>query len=210
MGSNYNHSNRKMADPKAPRFHREEVDIANRENKKFYRDLKKQHPELSKYRNSDIGKCIKLCNIAISNEVVFNRNGVRLLDGLGIVVAGACKVSDKLAENNINVEVRTQTGVEVPHNNLHSDGYVAKVKYSNDVDKHMFQNHEFWSFDPCRKLARAVSEEFKKGNHLNYIVFSTYSHISHIFRREKIKKDDGRAEERKTDRLNQYDEFAFN
>lgn len=203
-------TNYKKSDPKAPRFRREETDLLNAGNKEFFADMKKRHPELAKYGNGDIAKCIKLCNVALANQVVHNRNGIKLPEGLGVVIAGACKVPDKTAEKNINVEVRNKTGIEVPHSNIHSDGYVAKVKYSSEVDKYMFPNHDFWVFDPGRPLSRALSAEFKKGNHLNYIVFSTYTHISHLFRPDKIRKEDAKAVERKKEKLDNYDEFAFN
>ena len=197
----------KKADPKAPRFRPENFDILNRDNRKFYADMKKQYPQLTKYRNSDIANCIKLFNVRIASEVVRNRNGVKLPDGLGIVVVGACKVSEVYKPD---YNVSDKLGVSVPYQNAHSDSYIAQIKYTNELDQHMFDNHDLWMFDPCRNLMRAVSAEFKAGNHTRYIVFDTYEHIAHLFRKTKIHKDDGSADRKKTKRLEEYDEFAFN
>lgn len=198
----------KKADPKAPRFRPEAFDILNRDNRTFYAEMKKQHPALKKYSNTDIAKCIKLFNMRIAGEVINNRNGVRLPDGMGLVVLGAYKIPEVTGPPD--PVASAALGVTVPHSALHSDSYIAKIKYTNDVDRHMFDNHDLWMFDACRALTRAASAEFKAGNHTRYIVFSTYEHIAHLFRKQKIAKDDGRAEGRKQKRLDEYDEFAFN
>ncbi len=196
----------RKSDPKAPRFREEVYDIASYSNKPFFAAIKKQYPALKKYTSSDIFNCIKLFNTRISAEVINNRNGVRLPEGLGIIVAGACNVHEVYKPD---VKASAEAGVTIPHQNLHSDSYIAQVKYSNDLDKHMFDNHELWGFDACRNLARGVSAEFKKGNHKNYIVFTTRQHIAHLFRKQKIEKESVKSAAGKKDRLDNHDEFAF-
>lgn len=203
-------------DLRAPRFRPDRFDILNgnayqtEENRHFFTSMKKQFPELEKYSDGDIAKCIEYLNHKTAQEVVNNRNGVRLSDGLGIIVAGACKIKTETAANNLDHIASAEHGTAIPHTNLHSDVYIAKVKYSNDLDKHMFDNHHMWAFDAERKLARTVSAEFKNGNHKNYIVFTTYQHIAHLFRKQKIGKDNVKTENKRKQQLDQYDEFAFN
>lgn len=215
MMGRYSIINGRFSDPHAPRFRRPGTDILTTNNREFYSSMKEKHPELSKYSNTDIAKCIKLFNTRIANEVVTNRNGVRLFEGLGIIVAGTCKlpndvIDKKVVNTNFDHHASEKLGVPVTYQNLHSDTYIAKVKYSNEVDKHMFENYDLWMFDACRNLTRAVSAEFKQGNHSNYITFNTYEHIAHLFRKQKIDKDRGGLENFRKKKLDEYDEFAFN
>lgn len=214
MVGRYSKINDRFSDPHAPRFRPKTVDVLAPHNRKFFSDMKKQYPNLKKYKNSDIAKCIKTFNIRIANEVVGNRNGVRLSEGLGIIVAGACRIPKDAIKGNIpNVnfdhKASAELGVPVPYQNLHSDMYIAKIKYSNEIDKHMFPNHDLWMFDACRNLTRALSAEFKAGNHNNYIIFNTFQHIAHLFRKPKINRQTGNVHKLQQERLDNYDEFAF-
>lgn len=200
----------RVADPHAPRFVTKKYDILVLKNKDFYRRLKEQYPELKQYNNSEILRFIEHTNNAIAQEVIDNRNGVRLSDGLGIVVAGACQLSEKAMAKNRDYKTSALLGEHVSHTNLHSDCYVAKVKYTSELDGHMFDNHKLWMFDPSRPLARAVSAQFKNGNHKDYIVFSPMTRMSTIFRKQKPLKESARAESKRKTRLDTYDEFAFN
>jgi hypothetical protein len=171
--------------------------------------MKEQYPELDKYSNKEISKIIEHYNKRLAQEVINNRNGLKLPDGLGIVVAGACRISRKSAAENIDFKTSDELGQTVIHQNLHSDEYIAKIKYSNELDRHMFDNHHLWFFDACRPLTRTVAAEFKNGNHKNYIVFTTRQHISHLFRKQKIEKVSTWSQRKKEKRLEEHDEFAI-
>lgn len=199
-----------IPDLHAPKFIAKRFNLLNeRKHREFFDNMKKKYPQLMKYTNVEISAYVEVFNRRISQEVVTNRNGVRLPEGLGIIIAGACKVSKKTADKKIDYGTSMKLGYPVPYLNLHSDGYVAKVKYSN-FDNFIdggFENNNMWAFRACRALERGVSAEFKKGNHKNYVVLNTYHHISTLFREPKIKKDV--AGERRDDKLKKYDEFAF-
>lgn len=216
MLGRYSKTNNRFSDPHAPRHRIKAFDVLNSANRRFYKGMKKQYPELLKYSNADIARCVKLFNVTIANEVHDNRNGVRLTDGLGIIVAGACRVAQdiidkKVPNTNIDHKKSEELGVPVTHHNMHSDVYIAKIKYSNEMDKHMFQNHDMWMFDACRNLSRSVSAEFKAGNHGRYIMFNTYEHIAHLFKKPKIERDrnNDKKQAYKQQKLEEYDEFAF-
>lgn len=198
------------ADLNAPRYRPARFDILVLSNKSFYTSMKKQYPGLAKYSNGEIAKCIEFFNNAAAKEIINNRNGIRLSDGLGIIIAGSCKVSQDTANKLVDYSKSKELGVKVLHNNLHSDNLVAKVKYSNEVDGHMFTNHNMWTFDPSRNLARAVSEQFKNGNANNYIHFTTRKHISHLFRKVKIHKYQKDTVNLYNNLLDNHDEFDLN
>jgi hypothetical protein len=197
------------ADPKAPRFTKPAYNILSDKESDFHKNLKKQHCELKKYRRDVINKCIVLFNQRIAQEVIDNRNGIRLPDGLGIIVAGVCGISKETASKNINWHELQKTGVAVSFQNRETDAQIIKVKYSNVLDKHMFDNRHMWCFDADRPFTRALSAEFRKPDGWKkYIKFTTRQHIGHLFRKNKI-KNTRKKEYLKKQNLEAYDEFAF-
>lgn len=209
MGGRYSIANNRFSDPCAPRFRVKAFDVLATANRSFYADMKKEHPKLEKYNNVDIAKCIKLFNIRIANEVVNNRNGVRLSEGLGIIVAGLVKMRESRPDD-IDHITSEKLGKPVYYQNLHSDNLIIKIKYSNEIDKHMFENHDLWMFEACRNLSRAVSAEVKNGNYNNYIIFNTYQHIAHLFRKQRIEREKVKGSSKfKQQKLEDHDEFAF-
>lgn len=198
------------ADPRAPRFRKKVFNIIDQKNKDFFSEMKKQYPELGEYTNSQIVKFITIYNRRIATEVINNRNGVRLSDGLGIIVAGACKISAKTAANNINWNSLRSVDTPVPYQNENTDNYIIKIKYSNELDKHMFKNKHMWCFDGDRVFTRTLSAEFKKPDGWKrYIVFTTRQHIAHLFRGKNKIQNTRKAEKVIKKRLDEYDEFAL-
>jgi len=197
----------KAPDPHAPRFVKVEFDILNKTNKEFYAAMKKQYPELEEYTDTEITNCITFFNKRIGTEVLSNRNGVRLSDGLGVIVAGATKLSSQAIANNIDYNA-LRKGIVKVHDNHESEQYIGKIKYSSEIDKHMFENYFMWCFDAARPLARALAAEFKKeGAYKNYIIFSSKQHIAHLFRKHKIHTTKAIEEKNKKIQLEKYDEF---
>lgn len=195
-------------DPYAPKYTKGKFDLMHYGNREFYTAMKKQHPELKKYTNVQLRKFIDVYNTRIATEVINNRNGVQLPEGLGIIVTGACKLAKNTADNNIDIKLSAELGKPVTHQNLHTDQYVFKIKYSNDLDKYFFRNNYMWCFDADRKLTRKIAAEFKKTDGWKkYIVFTTKQHIAHLFKKPKLdvpkeNPDKGRL-------LSEHNEFAF-
>ena len=152
----------------------------------------------------------------MAHEVATSWEGVMLPEGLGYIVVGAIGVSQDTARYNIDFNASQQTGQFVTHNNLHADGYLAVIKYTNNIPKHRFINHKQWTFKPCRKLKREVAAEFKKGNFNRYRHFSKWYRVADIFRKPKLHKpswEEIKAEkveiELKRYLQEEYDEFCF-
>jgi hypothetical protein len=199
----------KAPDPHAPRFMKEEFDILKQANVDFYKAMKEQYPELKKYKDSEIANCIEFFNRRIVKEVIDNRNGVRLTDGLGVLVAGACKIPRETVANNINFNA-LRNGERLSFQNNGTDQYVAKIKYSSEIDKHMFENYSMWCFDASRPFSRTLAAIFKEeGAYKKYIVFTSRQRIAHLFRKQRPKTIDAVAEKRKKTRLEEHDEFAL-
>jgi len=197
-----------IADLHAPRFFKKRYDLLDRDNIPIFKKMKSVYPELKEYTTAEIIKCVRAVNAAIAIEVLDNRNGVRLSDGLGIIVAGACKINTETASKNIDYKESKRLGKLVYYQNQISDQYIAKVKYSNDLDRHMFDNHHMWCFDADRKLSSSLAKEFRKeGGYKKYIVFTTRQHIGHLFRKLKIQKVSSTTEQMKLKRLVDHNEF---
>ena len=208
MESNAKNLAFRVLDPSAPRFNKDRFNIAHRDNSNFYRKLKETYPELKQYSNTQIGQFIKAINKRVAQEVIDNRNGVKLPEGLGIIVGGACKLNPETAMKNIDHATSRKLGKKVYYQNQISDQFVAKIKYSNELDKHMFDNYNMWCFDADRNLARAISNEFKKeGGYKKYIVFTTKQHIAHLFRKTRINKANRKAQVMKEIGLAEHNEF---
>lgn len=171
----------------------------------FFAALKTQHPNLQVYTNREIANWIKECNRAFAQEVVSNRQGVKLPEGLGGVVTGLCKLTAKTANNNIDYITSKRLGVVIPHRNLHTDGYTAKVYHVSKITR--------CKFKPCRSLSRAVSSAVKaEGSCSRYIVFPTKQHATELFHKPKISRPsrkEVRNEESKKRLLDSHDEFGM-
>jgi hypothetical protein len=182
----------------------------------YFTRLKQQHPQMAKYSNSQIAGWIQDFGILMANEVATNRDGVMLPEGLGQVVVVACKVSEMTASNNIDYATSGKLGVVVHHQNDHSAGYVAKIKYYNDIPRQRFTNHQLWDFKPCRALKKAVVADFMKGNFNRHMSVSNRYRMADIFRKPKPFKPswrqlkaDKEAQELQRYIREEYDEFAF-
>jgi hypothetical protein len=179
----------------------------------FFARLKQQHPQLVKYSNREIAGWINQYNEALADQVVKDSwNGVMLPEDLGHVIVSACKVPEETALRNIDFNASKHYGVVLHHGNIHSNGYVAKINYFNDIPWHRFKNHHLWTFKPCRKLQRAVAAEFKKGKKNWYRIFTKWSRISYLFHKRKPPKPSWRelkAEKERNKIMDGYNELDF-
>lgn len=178
----------------------------------FFTKLKKQHPELVKYTNREVAVLIEECNKLMAHDVATSWEGVMLPEGLGFVITGLCKLSEKTANNNIDYGDSNKQGIKIPYGNHHSNGYVAKVMYTNDIPWRRFTNHDLWAFKPCRNLQRAVAVEMIAGRSNQHKVFTRNFTVNSLFRKSKIQKPTWctiKAEKARKQFIEQYDEFSF-
>ncbi len=179
----------------------------------FFDRMKQQHPQLEKYSNKQIAGWILVYNKQMAQEVASSRYGVKLPEGLGAVVTGLSEPTEKTASYNIDYATSKRLGMEVTYRNSHTDGYVAKIYYTNNIPGCKFTGHHLWSFKPVRALSRAVSAIMKdEANWKRYIVFTKRFPVAALFNkhwmnkstRKKVKEQEARAK-----MLAEYDEFSF-
>ena len=212
----------KKPDLHVPRNRPKPVDILAYPQKDpygFFAKLKKRHPNLEIYTNREIAILIEECNKLMADEVATSWDGVMLPEGLGFVITGLSKLPERIACNNIDYATSNELGIKVPYQNHHSNGYVAKVMYTNNIPGHRFINHGLWTFKPCRNLQRAVSAEMKNGRSNWHKIFTKYFTVTSLFRKQKVPKPSWRTIKKEReykkmleDRANMlagHDEFKF-
>lgn len=179
----------------------------------FFARLKEQYPQLQKYSNKEIAGWIKEYGKQMAHEVATNRYGVKLPEGLGVVITGLCKPTEHTANNNIDYATSKKLGVLVPFRNNHTNDYLVKINYTNNIPRCRFTNHHLWTFKPVRVLSRAVSAVMKgDAPSSKYMTFTKELPVSGLFdktliaraARKKVKEQEARVKA-----MAEYDEFAF-
>jgi hypothetical protein len=205
----------KSPDLHAPRNRKKAVNFlsyANKDPYGFFAVMKQQHPDLQSFTNKEIAGWLKAYLKLLAQEVIANRQGVRLPGGLGAVVIGLNVPTKKTAGFNIDFCLSKRLGIQVPYKNHHSDGRLAKIYYYNNIPWDRLDIHNSIRFEPCRKLKRDVAYEMKSGGYNRYLFFSPNSPIRDIFRKRKLPKADqlyDRKQEVNRGLLANHDEFRF-
>gem|GEM_PF-2156030 len=200
----------------APRHRDQAKDFLAYPNKDpygFFARLKQQNPELEKYSNREIGGWITAFNKQMADEVANTRHGVILPQGLGKVQTGVCKPTEVTASNNIDYAASQKLGFQVHYSNSHTDGFLAKISYFNNMPRCRFKKYYQCRFKPCRALSRAVSKVMNTDTgYKQYFPFSQRVSATGVFNKTKRQRPDWRK--RKQEALealsnSNYDEFSF-
>lgn len=177
----------------------------------FFARLKEQHPQLAKYSNQKIALWITAYNKAMAKAVVENRDGVQLPERIGYVVTGICKPTPTTASNNIDFAASKRLGANVHYRNAHTNGYIAKIYYTNNVPRCRFTNHNLWTFKPVRALTRAVSAVMKENaGYTKYPRFTKKYTVSAYYDKTKLARCAKRKEKlqkARAKKLAEYDVF---
>jgi hypothetical protein len=167
-------------DIKAPRFRLTSKSYLNRET---FDAFFKKHPEYSSYNMEDVKKIINTFNEMIYKGIIEERDGIELPENLGNVFIGSCKAPKK---QNTDFYKSKVYGTRVINRNLASDGYLAKIFYTNYQNRYKFRNAGLWKLKGCRDFTRLVSSTYKE-DWPKYIVIEEYVKISSMLKKHKIK-----------------------
>lgn len=170
-------------------------------NKEFFKLLKEAHPHLQKYSEPEIRKIIKVSNEFIAGKMVELRDGIEFPELLGNSLIGTCK---KKKGDNPNYKLSAELSKKIQQRNWESDGYLAKILYTNHEIKYKFKFHTLWTFKACRALTKATSVAYIK-DWKKYIHLDSTMHITKLYRKQKINEKDL---ELKSNLLIDYNEFA--
>ena len=185
----------KKPDLNAPRFRKKRISLLT---PSFFSKVREKHPNLS---NKEIRRIIETFNDEIVNTVVDKRDGVELLEQLGYFFIGTCQRSKK--HLHINEPLSVELGVRVYEQFPESDGYTAKIFYTNYETKYQFKFHNLWGFSSSRNFARKASHAYLK-EWKKYIMVENGLQISRLYRKHKTKDF---IKKQVVDFLLEYDEF---
>lgn len=187
----------KGPDRTAPRFRQT---ILNVLDNKLYDRYKAKNPS-TKINSETFKAVIKSFNIKLSEAAIENRDGIELPESLGYVFIGSCKSPKK---ENLDYKKSTELGTFVYKRNLGSDGYLAKIFYTNYRTKYNFANKKLWTFKGVREFTNAVSKTYAE-EWPKYIVVEDYQKVSALFKSYKHRE----KSDKKTVIPEDYNEFEI-
>lgn len=171
----------RQPDLSAPRFRPVRFTVLS---KKFYRVFKKKYPEYAAVPNTTLKKMINTHSAMMYNEVINNRNGVELPEGLGYVFIGTCNPPKK---NNTDYPTSIKYKTVLQHRNFESDSYVAKIFYTNYANKYKFRDRELWQFKGIRDFTRLVGRTYPE-NWKRYVQVENFQMINSLYKKRTVKE----------------------
>ena len=184
----------KEPDVKGPRFRQKGINIVDNT---FLKEFKEKYPKYKDLTVPEINKIMKKYNETVWKEVIENRDGVQLPEGVGILFIATCK---NPLRQNIDFAKSKKYGVTVTNKNWETDGKLAKIFYTNYNTSFRFQNRECWGFIACREFKRTVAKVYPENWNL-YIQIEPTKKL-----RDKYKKK-VYSERMNKEKLENYNEF---
>ena len=124
-----------------------------------------------------IRSVIKSFNLKICDTIVKERDGIDLPEDLGVIFVASKKYHRKGMYSQ-DPTVYKKTGQNIDFTNLHTDGLIADIIYTNHHSNFTFASKGNWSYDACRILTRSVSSNFREN-------WSMYKNLSSTVANEK-------------------------
>jgi hypothetical protein len=188
----------KKPDLKAPRFRKERLSILNKD---FYKEFREKFPEYKHIKDSELGLIINTFNKTLWKEVINNRDGVELPEGLGYLFIGSCPPP---TGKNIDSPNSLKYGKQVKNTNLNSDGFLAKIFYSSFASKYKYEFRKLWKFKGCRDFTRATSKAYRE-NWKTYVQVDKRVMISKLYQRQVKRDIMKKLAKTKLDNYNEFD-----
>lgn len=173
----------KKPDLNAPRFRVSAPGIFGK-NDHFYKIFKKKFPQYSKLPNKEIKAIINEFNGRLWKGAVEFRDGVELPQGLGNIFVGTCSSPKIRYNSDFGNSIKNNTLTRLK--NYESDGYLAKIFYTNYASKYQFVFRDLWEFKGTRDFTRTVSSTYPE-NWKKYIVVENGLLISKLYKKAKKK-----------------------
>lgn len=171
----------KIPDKKAPRFRQSSIGLLNKD---FFALFLEKYPEYKNVDHKVLSAIVREFNTLLWETVISHRDGIELPEGLGYVFLGSCATTPK---ENPDYNNSRKVGKRVMNRNLLSDGYLAKIFYTNHESKYKFRHRRLWKFKGGRTFTNSVSKAFKEDFN-RYIVVEDFVKISSLYRRRANKR----------------------
>lgn len=123
------------------------------------------YPEHKGLKRGMFTKIIRQFNLDVIDEIIRNRDGVYLPEGIGKLCILAFPRSKKKI---IDFGTSNRTGILTYHMNWDTDNKLSKVVYSNEGSGYKITNYRFWTLLNSQLLKEKASIGFKE-NYERYI-----------------------------------------
>lgn len=142
-----------------PRYKPESIRIFGED---FFRRFYKQNPEFVKFKEefpkAKLKSFIKDFHRALGELAIEEHQGFAFPNGLGQVFLAKVKPTKKPCNQIASQKV----GREIPHANVHSDGYLLSIRYGNKARLFNFTFKELWKFKAGSEFKKKASKAFEK------------------------------------------------
>jgi hypothetical protein len=153
-------------------------------NKDFINSFKEKYSQYKDKPDKEIKEIIDVFNRTIWESVLESRDGVELPSNLGFIFIGSCLSHGK---RNYNYKHSNEHGQRLKNHNFATDGFVAKIFFTNYPIKYKYSMRELWAFKGHRDFTRAITKEYPE-NFTKYIVIDGTKQISELFEKRKLKE----------------------
>jgi hypothetical protein len=168
----------KLRDRKAPRFRRSKYRYTILNQHLHYNYLKENPEGIKDY--SIYKNLIEDFNLLLGDEVVKNRDGVKLPMLMGILALCSFKPKRVLPLRWSDVG---EHALKIKEMNIDTNGLACKIVYSMYGSKYKFAGSHMWRFEGHRDFKAKVSKAFRAN-------YTTYKRMDNKFRVSKMFKDD--------------------
>ena len=169
----------KAPDLSAPRFRPKRTNILN---KRFIDRFKAAHPRFSDIGSQELKEIVYALNGGVWKTVIDFRDGVELPQQMGNIFIASCQ---RKKRPNPNMVESARLGKLIQNRNWDSDGYIAKIFYTNFGERYRFKLHDLWSFVAVRDFKRNVAARYPK-EYTKYLVVDKSYKISRFFRNREL------------------------
>jgi hypothetical protein len=185
-------------DLQAPRYRPVRTSVST---KPFCNSFRKKYPQYKNITDTILRQILTTHSELLYKEVINNRDGVELPEGLGFLFIGTCN-----AMKNHNTDYATSIKLKslLRHRNFESDNYVAKIFYTNYANKYKFKDRELWKFKGERDFTRLVSKEYPD-NWKKYIQVENFEKINKFYKKSTVKEYYAKKYEIDVKEYNEFD-----
>ncbi len=170
----------KAPDKKAPRFRLNRHTLTTED---VFDKFRKKYPDYNHYTNKQLVEFIDKFHEKLYLGVVENRDGIELPERLGHIFIGTCKPKKGV---NPNRRLSIVYGKEVRNTNFETDNFMAKIFYTNYINRYLFADGDIWKMTATREFKKKVGSTYPKKWKMYHII-DNLQLISDLYNRKKNK-----------------------
>lgn len=175
--------------------------VLNLLNSKLLKKFVEKYPEYKDLTFQEFEEIIYVFNKVLWEEVIDNAQGVELPENLGEIYI----VSVKRKRERLDMKKSITIGKPVYYRNLHTDGNVCNIIYTNKRHKYNFAHRDVLRFEAHRDFKRTASKRYSE-EWMKYRMFNDRNDTSPAFKKQKRMEE---AAKHENDDFTNYNEFEL-